>query len=249
MRRRIAFLFNYPLADSTAWKQQLIRTLHGPHDLLVVFGKTHVIDYVRTYQRRRQEDNVVDVPMAHHEGPRRRTMSVLKELGVPVKRVRSLNHDSCAQILTEFTPDYVVTALDHLLSKKIIATVPTVLNVHYGVLPHVKGWNATEWSLLETGRLSVSLHRVVWPVDSGEIFLTRDVDVEPTDGMASLRDKCQVAALQLYTEFFSDPEKFERTARPGQEGKTYYVMNRLLKLRVLEGIKAGRYSQRSPERP
>jgi methionyl-tRNA formyltransferase len=243
MSLRIAFLFNYPLADNTTWKQHLIRRLHGQHTMLVVFGKTHIMDYARTYVRKRQEDNVQDVALQSRREPRKQTAAVLKELGVPVKRVRSVNHDACARILAEFQPDYVVTALDHLLSKRIIATAPTVLNVHYGVLPEVKGWNATEWSLLVTERLSVSLHRVVWPVDSGEIFMTRDVEVAPSDGMASLREKCQTIALQLYTEFFRDPATFEQSARPGREGKTYYVMNRLLKQQVLEAIKAGRFSK------
>ena len=244
MPRRIAFLFNYPLVDNTPWKQQLIGALHGQHEMMVVFGKTRLIDYARTYLRRRQEDNVQDAPLAAPAVPRRRTMSVLKELGVPVKLVRSLNDAACARILAAFKPDYVVTALDHLLSKRIIAEAPTVLNVHYGVLPEVKGWNATEWSLLVTGKLSVSLHKVVWPVDSGEIYLTRDVEVLPSDGLSSLREKCQNIAPQLYTEFFRDPERYERSARPGHEGKTYYVMNRLLKQQVLEQIRSGRFSAR-----
>ncbi|MBV8521858.1 MAG: hypothetical protein JOY71_06995 [Acetobacteraceae bacterium] len=243
MPRRIAFLFNYPLADNTAWKQQLIRSLYGQHTMLVVFGKTNMIDYARAYQRKRQEDNIEDVPLPLHGEPPRRTTAVLKELGIPVRHVRSSNDDACSQILTEFQPDYVVTALDHLLSRRIIATVPIVLNAHYGVLPEVKGWNATEWSLLVTGKLSVSLHRVVWPVDSGAIFMTKDVEVEPTDGLASLRQKCQTAALQLYTEFFRDPANYEQTARPGHEGRTYYVMNRRLKQQVLDGIKTGRFSR------
>jgi N-acetylglucosaminyldiphosphoundecaprenol N-acetyl-beta-D-mannosaminyltransferase len=239
---RIAFLFNYPLADNTPWKQELIRALDGGHELLVVFGKTHPIDYVRTYLRKRQEDTVADVPLPPSGAQRTRTMAVLKELGIPARQVRSVNDDACARILGEFRPDYVVTALDHLLSRRIIDSVPAVLNVHYGVLPEVKGWNATEWSLLETGRLSVSLHKVVWPVDSGEIFITRDVEVGPTDGMASLREKCQAVAVELYAEFFRDPAKYEQSARSGAEGKTYYVMNRLLKQRVLEGIGEGRFA-------
>ena len=192
MPRRIAFLFNYPLADNTAWKQHLIRALHGQHTMLVVFGKIHMMDYARTYQRKRQEDNVQDVPLRSHGEPRKQTVAVLKELGVPVKRVRSLNYDACAQILHRVPTRLRGHGTRSFAVKHIIASVPTVLNVHYGVLPEVKGWNATEWSLLVTGRLSVSLHRVVWPVDSGEeIFMTRDVEVEPTDGMASLREKCQ----------------------------------------------------------
>lgn len=241
MPYRIAFLYNYPLADNTLWKQQLFRALHGHHTMLAVFGKTHVMDYLRTYLRQRQENDVQDVPLGLQMEPRKRTMAVVNELGIPVKRVSNLNSSACAQILAEFRPDYVVTALDHLLSKSVIAIAPTVLNVHYGVLPDIKGWNATEWSLLVTGRLSVSLHRVVWPVDSGEIFLTKDIEVECTDGMASLREKCQSVALQLYIEFFRDPAKCERFARPNEGGKTYYVMNRLLKQQVLDGISSGRF--------
>jgi methionyl-tRNA formyltransferase len=246
VHHRIAFLYNYPLADNTPWKQHLFRALHGQHTMLAVFGKTHVMDYVRTYLRQRQENDVQDVLVPPRSEPRQRTIAVLKELGIPVKRVRNLNSDACMQVLAEFRPDYVVTALDHLLSKRVIATVPTVLNVHYGVLPEVKGWNATEWSLLVTGRLSVSLHRVVWPVDSGEIFMTREIEVDRTDGMASLREKCQSAALRLYTEFFRDPVKHGKMARPSEEGKTYYVMNRLLKQQVLDGIKRGRFTRSVP---
>jgi folate-dependent phosphoribosylglycinamide formyltransferase PurN len=244
MPHRIAFLYNYPLADNTVWKQQLFRALHGHHTMLVVFGKTRVMDYLRTYLRQRQENDVQDLSVALQMEPRKRTIAVANELGIPVRRVRSLNSAACARILGEFRPDYVVTALDHLLSKSVIAAAPTVLNVHYGVLPDVKGWNATEWSLLVTGRLSVSLHRVVCPVDSGEIFLSKEVEVERTDGMASLRAKCQSTALQLYIEFFRDPANWQRLARPNDGGKTYYVMNRLLKQQVLGEIRSGRFDRR-----
>ncbi len=73
---RIAFLFNYPLADNTPWKQHLIRTLRDRHELLVVFGKTRPIDYARAYLRRRQEDDVREAarPVASAER-RRRTAS------------------------------------------------------------------------------------------------------------------------------------------------------------------------------
>jgi hypothetical protein len=64
--------------------------------------------------------------------------------------------------------------------------------------------------------------------------------------MASLREKCQSVAFQLYEEFFRDPARYEEAARSGAEGKTYYVMNRLLKQQVLDGIRTGRFSKRSP---
>ena len=93
MSLRIAFLFNYRLADNTPWKQQL----HGQPTLPAVISKTHITDYARTYVRKRQEENIQDVPLQSCGERRRRTLAVLKELGVPVKRVRSVNHDVCAQ--------------------------------------------------------------------------------------------------------------------------------------------------------
>jgi methionyl-tRNA formyltransferase len=86
--------------------------------------------------------------------------------------VANINDARCRDAPSGFQPDFVVTALDQLVSRQLIAAMPISLNAHYGILPQVKGWNATEWSLLEHGRLSVSLHRIAWPVDSGEIYLT-----------------------------------------------------------------------------
>jgi hypothetical protein len=41
-----------------------------------------------------------------------------------------------------------------------------------------------------------------------------------THGMASLREECQTVAVQLYTEFFRDPTKYEQAALAGREGRS-----------------------------
>ena len=94
--------------------------------MLVVFGKIHMMDYARTYQRKRQEDNVQDVPLRSHGEPRKQTVAVLKELGVPVKRVRSLNYDACAQILHRVPTRLRGHGTRSFAVKHIIASVPTV---------------------------------------------------------------------------------------------------------------------------
>lgn len=237
---RIAFLFNYPLVDNTPWKQQLIRALAGNHEILVIFGKTRLRDYLKTYLRKRQEETIrAPGGGGATTGAARlvRTTKVLAELNIPVKRVTNINDETCIQELAAFRPDFVVTALDQLVSPALIAAMPIGLNVHYGLLPHVKGWNATEWSLLDHGRLSVSLHRIAWPVDTGDIYLTRDIDVRPSDDLGTLRAKCQTTAVELYRQFFSDPQQYISTAAQNTDGSHYYVMNRLLKERVLERIR------------
>ena len=56
-------------------------------------------------------------------------------------------------------------------------------------------------------------------------------------------------ALQLYTEFFRDPPSTSGQARPRvAKGRRTTWMNRLLKQQVLDGIKAGQFSEASRRR-
>lgn len=238
---RIAFLFNYPLVDNTPWKQDLIRSLAERHELFVIFGKTRPQDYLKTYLRRRQEEKDGGAPAGASRPVR--TTKVLTELRIPMARVANINDARCRDALSDFRPDFVVTALDQLVSRQLIAAMPIGLNAHYGILPQVKGWNATEWSLLEHGRLSVSLHRIAWPVDSGEIYLSRDVAVTASDSLGTLRAKCQSAAVGLYLRFFYEPHRYLSNAVRNDTGRTYYFMNRLLKSRLLQRIQAGEMSR------
>lgn len=221
------------------WKQQLIRRLHGQYTLLAVSGKSHILDCTRAHVRKRQEHNIQDIPLQSYGERRGQTLAELKKLGILVKRVGSMNHPACAQMLAGFKPGYMVAAFDQLLSKRTIASAPVVLNMHCGVLPEAKGWNAAGWSPI-TGRLPVSLPRLAWPVYSGEIYIARDA--APGVGAASLREKYQTAALQLYTESFAVRATYERTAQPRREGKTYYVMISLLKQQVPDSIRVGQFS-------
>jgi folate-dependent phosphoribosylglycinamide formyltransferase PurN len=243
---RIAFLFNYPLVDNTPWKQDLIRSLAGEHELFVIFGKTRPQDYLKTYLRKRLEETIrAQGGGGASAGPKRlvRTTKVLTELRIPTVRVANINDARSRDALSDFRPDFVVTALDQLVSRQLIGAMPIGLNAHYGILPEVKGWNATEWSLLEHGRLSVSLHRIAWPVDSGEIYLSQDIAVTPTDDLGTLRAKCQDAAVDLYLKFFSESQRYLSNAVQNVAGRTYYFMNRRLKSSLVQRIQAGEMSR------
>ena len=104
-----------------------------------------------------------------------------------------------------------------------------VLNAHYGNLPKIRGWNATEWSILVEGALEVSLYQVVQKMDQGPVFLKRTVEVLREDDGESLRIKCQKAAKDLYLEFFAAPAHFSPLLHEESEGKNYYLMNSQLK--------------------
>lgn len=238
---RIALLFDYPRLDNRRWKQELLAALAPKHQLLVIFGKTRLRDYAGAWTRRRgQVDLRGRLSSAGDGGSRRHTWQVCKDLGVTRAQVASVNGEECRRHLRSFRPDFVVTALDHVLGGKTLAAAPVFLNVHYGVLPHIRGWNATEWSLLLRRELSVSLHRVAPGVDSGAIYGTRPVPVRVGDTLESLRARCQDQARALYEEFFEDPERFLSDAQPNVGGRTYYAMNRQLREVVQDLLRRGR---------
>ena len=85
--------------------------------------------------------------------------------------------------------------------------------------------------------------RIAWPVDSGEIYLTQDIAITPTDDLGTLRAKCQCSAVDLYLKFFSEPHRYLSNAVQNDTGRSYYFMNRLLKSRLVQRIQAGEMSR------
>lgn len=226
---KIACLFNYPLVDNTAWKQELLAGLAGEHDLLVLFGRRSPLAHAKAWLARRGETDFSR--RMHGDGGERppRTVAALLRRGIAVRTLAELNGPDAIAALQAFAPDYAFAAVDQILRRPVLEAVPVVLNCHYGVLPEIRGWDAIAWSLLIEGRLSVSLHRMATKVDTGEIYLTRDVAVHPGQDLEAIRKSCQQAAVELYREFFADPDAARAAARPNTGGRQYFAMNRTLK--------------------
>lgn len=233
---KIALLFNYPLVDNKAWKQELLTHLQDEgHELLVVFGRKSVLAHAKAYMRRK---GTIDIKKRMKPSPEQppvgKTTKLLTLRKIPCKKVPDVNHVSCVKLLQRWKPDIVITALDHIVRPKLIDSVPLILNAHYGVLPEVKGWNASEWSILTQGRLSVSLHKIDKNMDTGAIYLTRPVELTSQDDLEIMRYKAQQTALECYKEFFRNPQNYFNNPQDNSSGTNYYLMNRYLKEQVLK---------------
>lgn len=222
---RIVLLSNYPLIDNKRWKQELILELSKKHRIFMIFGKKTLWAHARAYLKRR---NDIDLKKRLAYG-NVKTTRFLKENKVPYFTTHDINDNETRKILKKIKPDFGIAAVNQIIRKRIIDEFPILLNAHYGNLPNIKGWNATEWSILVEKCVSVSLHRIVAKVDSGEIFLKEPIRLEKNDDFEQIRYKCQKAAKKLYIAFFSDPEKNVRSARPNNCGRNYYLMNWQLK--------------------
>jgi methionyl-tRNA formyltransferase len=226
---RIALLTNYPLADNKRWKQELMQELARQHEVFAVFGRRSVWRHLDTYLRRRNEIDVGRRYQVRRSPDSENTPRFLRRLGIACYEVSDLNHRASVDLLKRLKPDYGIAAVDHLLRPALIACFPTLLNAHYGNLPQIKGWNATEWSILLHDRLNVCLHEIVERMDAGRIYLKEAIVVNEGDDFEILRCKCQDAAKRLYLRFFAAPDECKKLAETNEHGANYYVMHWQLK--------------------
>ncbi|MBD3342487.1 MAG: hypothetical protein GF353_25530 [Candidatus Lokiarchaeota archaeon] len=226
---KILLMTNYPLVDNKKWKKDLISSLCDNYEVFVLFGKKSIWSHLQAYLRRKYN---TDIKKRYYRGTTEdniRTVSFLKYNGIKYFKTSNVNSDKAIEIINRIKPDFGIVALDQILSKRVIEIVPLVLNAHFGNLPCIKGWNATEWSMLVDRRVDVCLHKVDYKVDNGPIYLKESINVERGDDFEDLRFKCQELALALYIKFFANPEYFIENSIPNKGGKTYYLINNKLK--------------------
>jgi methionyl-tRNA formyltransferase len=206
---------------------------------MVLFGKSSLLAHYQGYIRLRRGRALTSPGGARSGQARRtvrtrRTVSFLNGAGIPCRSVRDVNAAEGVAIVRRFDPRFVVVTLDQIVSREHLSLGPVYLNAHYGNLPAIRGWNASEWSLLVEGSLSVSLHRVTSTVDGGEIYLRRPVELSATPDLADVREACQTTALGMYRDFFEDPDRYLDAPLPNDAGKSYYLMAPELRLLAQE---------------
>jgi methionyl-tRNA formyltransferase len=117
--------------------------------------------------------------------------------GVSYKSVPSLNHPKALSFIGDLHPDGVLYGGGGILKKAFLdAAQHKVLNPHSGPLPHVRGMNACEWSLLLGFQPTVTIHFIDVGIDTGAVVDALPVAVDPGDDIALLRSKCTVIGIE-----------------------------------------------------
>lgn len=125
---------------------------------------------------------------------------------VPYRSVTSLNDESAASFVADRAPQWVLYGGGGILHDRFIgAAGGRVLNAHSGPLPHIRGMNACEWSLLLGFRPAVTIHFIDRGIDTGGTVSEHEVPVEPGDDIASLRAKCAAIGVQAMRQVVLDP--------------------------------------------
>ena len=218
---KIALLTNYPWVDQVNWKKDLVAMLQEEgHEVEVHYGKAGPGAHLTTFLKLRRYANAHD----DEQSSARRSSNLLYFLrqGVRVRVHRDLNHPRVIQQIAERGYDYHITALDQILSSSFLATISSVLNVHYGKLPEVKGMDAIEWTVLETGELAMTLHYLADKVDTGGIVHVEPIPFDSSMSMAACRRAIHAKIPEVYVRFFRG--EFSQVSE-NSKGKLYSQMH------------------------
>lgn len=119
----------------------------------------------------------------------------------------------------------VVVAYGKILPQAFIDAFPLgVLNIHYSLLPKYRGASPVEAALLnneeETG---VTIQRMVFKLDAGDILAQSKVSIKDTDTVCDLRPRLITEGAELLLETLPAFERGELTATPQDESLATHV--------------------------
>lgn len=123
---------------------------------------------------------------------------------VPIVRVRNVNDDAVLDALARYSPDLTAVSGTNLVGKKVIASAETqgsVVNLHTGISPYVKGGpNCTNWCLAK-GWFHLIGNTVMWldaGIDTGRIIATEHTPLSGNESLFDLHFKVMEHAHDLY---------------------------------------------------
>lgn len=148
--------------------------------------------------------------------------------GIPVRRFRSHNENTCVEYIAQCEPDVLVLRGCGILRGPVLRT-PRIgtINPHYASLPYFRGMDVTEWSILLGAECAVSVHWVTEEVDGGDVILSKIVSTRGAESLGDMRERCASASRELLAEALTriENESLKPTSTETVQGQQYYEMH------------------------
>ena len=155
------------------------------------------------------------------------TKVLAKEHNIPVYQFKKIRVDG-VETLKGIDADIMVTAAyGQILSKEVLdITKFGVYNVHASVLPKYRGSSPIQWSLINCEKKTgVTILKTLEGLDNGPILLTKEVEIQQSDTVASLMQKLGEIGADLIVEALDKLESGNYTLTPQDESQmTYFPM-------------------------
>ncbi len=170
-----------------------------------------------------------------------------RQHGFEAIEVDSLNSPEAVNLVREKQIDLCIYAGAGIMRKEIIAAAPLgLLNAHMGILPGYRGMNVTEWAAWNGDPVGCTVHLIDTGIDTGDILVTRAVDVSRAGDIAELRKLVDASQIELLGEvvqyILSEGHLPPRRSQTAPEGLQYFRMHPAL-VEKLNSRLAGRRSR------
>ena len=146
---------------------------------------------------------------------------------IPIFQFAKLNLEG-EQSLKELDADLFITASYGQIIKQNILNIPRfgIYNVHGSLLPKYRGPAPIQWAIINGERTTgITIMKTELGVDCGEMYLKKEVSIEPHDTSTTLFEKMAVCGVECILEFLNNFEHYIKNGIPQEESKsTYYPM-------------------------
>lgn len=115
---------------------------------------------------------------------------------------------------------FVVVAYGKIIPEHII-NLPKfgTINVHYSLLPKYRGASPVESAILNGDKFTgMTIQKMKFKLDSGDILVTKEVDIGPNDTTPILREKLNIEALELLPQVINSI--FDNSAQPTAQNES-----------------------------
>lgn len=233
MSLKIALLTNYPLVDNVNWKKFFVtKALHNGYMVDIHYGKRDFYSLLLSYLKKRKYSGNIANRAKNKDG---KNVHFFKKSKINLHYYKNLNSEKAIVAIKNKKYDLIVTALDQILSSRFINNVGAdIVNVHYGILPNIKGVSALEWTYFKYKKCEISLHYIDAGIDTGAIITKKEISIKDFSNFENLRVKVQAEIPNILFEFLKSIEKKQtHITQENKGGKLYTFMHREL-IHILE---------------
>lgn len=148
------------------------------------------------------------------------------ENNIPVFQPEKISDKDFLQVLEGFNADiFVVVAYGQLLPEAVL-NMPRLgcINVHGSLLPKYRGAGPIQWAIINgEEKTGVTVMYMAKSLDSGDMILKKEVEIDKNDTFGSLHDKMAIAGADACTEALELFEKGLVSAEKQDEGLSNYA--------------------------
>jgi methionyl-tRNA formyltransferase len=121
---------------------------------------------------------------------------------LPVIQPEKLKDPDFIKQLNEIEPDLIVVVAFRILPVEVFS-IPKFgsFNLHGSLLPKYRGAAPIQWALMNgDNKTGVTSFKLEQKVDTGNVYLKKEIDIEPDDDMGSMHDKLSLLGAECVLE-------------------------------------------------